>query len=561
MEEKHLVSINDLNRLVKNGEVTVIDVRSPEEFKENHIPFALNIPIKEIEAGEVNFDKDKTIVTVCGNGGGRSTRAANFIRENYAIKALYLEDGTFGWLDNERKKADEKLSFLQKLLHRGFLPGDSDEEKLKKSILLIMAFPFALAALLWGSIYFFNGLILPGSIPFTYGILSLISIGLFIAFGQFRFFRFSQILLILLLPLFLQISLGGFISSSSIILWAFIAPLGAMFFYSARQAVFWFVAFIFVVILAFAVNDYLPVYFNWHLSETFINRFFLMNIVGICLLIFLMQHYFAAKQTELKSAVEEKSAELLERNKEVTDSINYAKRIQHAMLANEALLRENLIEYFILFKPKDIVSGDFYWATTKNDQFYLAVCDSTGHGVPGAFMSLLNISFLNEAINERNIEKPNEICAHIRNRLIESISNDGGRDGMDGVLLSIDSEKKKLCFTAAHNAPILIRDNTIIEFDADKMPIGKGIKSDDFKHHIVDIESGDLFYLYTDGYTDQFGGPKGKKFKYRQMLALLQSICNQSMAEQKKILEAIIDNWRGNLEQTDDILMVGFKVK
>lgn len=175
-------------------------------------------------------------------------------------------------------------------------------------------------------------------------------------------------------------------------------------------------------------------------------------------------------------------------------------------------------------------------------------------------MSLLNISFLNEAINERNILLPNEICGHVRNRLIESISQYGGQDGMDGVLVCLDKENKKLSFAAAHNAPILIRKNTLIEFEADKMPIGKGERIDNFKQQIIDVEAGDLFYLYTDGYTDQFGGPKEKKFKYKQMKALLQSVCNQSLAEQKKILDAIISNWRGDLEQTDDILIIGFKI-
>ncbi len=285
-----------------------------------------------------------------------------------------------------------------------------------------------------------------------------------------------------------------------------------------------------------------------------------MNIIGVSVIIYLLQYYFFSKQAELKKSVEYQSQELQEKNKETTDSINYAKRIQHTMLAKEALLKNNLSEYFILFKPKDIVSGDFYWATSKNDNFYLAACDSTGHGVPGAFMSLLNISFLNEAINERNILMPNKICDHVRTRLIESISQDGGQDGMDGVLVCLDKEKKKLSFSAAHNAPILIRNNKVIEFEADKMPIGKGERTDNFKQQTVDVETEDIFYLYTDGYTDQFGGPKGKKFKYKQMKALLQSICNQSLAEQKKILDAIISNWKGDLEQTDDILIIGFKI-
>jgi rhodanese-related sulfurtransferase len=148
MEEKHLITINDFNRLVKDGKVTAIDVRSLEEFKEKHIPFALNIPIKEIESGEAKIDGEKTIVTVCGSGGGRSTRAANLIREKYSTDAFFLEDGTFGWLENESRNKVEKLSFFQKIVRRGYLPGDTEDEKIKKATLFIMAFPFALAGLL-----------------------------------------------------------------------------------------------------------------------------------------------------------------------------------------------------------------------------------------------------------------------------------------------------------------------------------------------------------------------------------------------------------------------------
>ena len=559
--EKKSINLAELNLLLKSSnDLLVIDVRSEEEYKGQHIPFAINVPIEQIEAKKSSFDSRKTIVMVCGNGGGRSERAADFIRENYISNVFFLETGTFGWIENENKIAIKKNSPIQKLLQKGQLPNDTDNEKLKKSTLLIMAFPFAFAGLVWGALYFFSGLILPGLIPFSYGILSLISIGAFLISKKFNFFRFSQLFLILLLPLLLQISLGGFMQSSSIILWALISPLGALAFYGAKKSIYWFAAFVLAVIVAFLLNDYLPLYFNWHLSDKFINRFFLMNVIGISFIIYLLQYYFVRTQAKLKMSDEQKSLEIREKNREITDSINYARRIQQTMLANEDLLKNNLSDYFILFKPKDIVSGDFYWATSKNDNFYLAACDSTGHGVPGAFMSLLNISFLNEAINERNIFSPNEICGYVRNKLITSISRDGGQDGMDGVVVSIDKEKKKLSFAAAHNAPILIRNNELIEFEADKMPIGKGERAENFKQQVIDVEKDDLFYLYTDGYTDQFGGAKGKKFKYKQMKALLQSISNQSLSEQKKILDAIINNWKGDLEQTDDILIIGFKI-
>ena len=244
----------------------------------------------------------------------------------------------------------------------------------------------------------------------------------------------------------------------------------------------------------------------------------------------------------------------------MVDSINYAKLIQYALLANKKLLQDNLPEHFVLFKPKDIVSGDFYWATKKENAFYLAVCDSTGHGVPGAFMSLLNISFLNEAITEKNISAPNEILNHVRKQLIEK--TDGRNDGMDAVLLKFENinNEIKIQYAAANNEPLLIRNNKVIPLPKDKMPVGKGEKTDSFTLQTMDIEKGDLLYFFTDGYVDQFGGHKGKKFKYKQLEELLLTHHDKSLTEQKEILNTSFSNWKGNLEQVDDILFIGIRI-
>lgn len=249
-----------------------------------------------------------------------------------------------------------------------------------------------------------------------------------------------------------------------------------------------------------------------------------------------------------------------EHQKGTIDSINYARRIQYALLANEDVLKRNLKEHFVLFKPKDIISGDFYWATEHNSKFYLAVCDSTGHGVPGAFMSLLNMGFLSEAIKEKNIEKPNEILNYVRTRLIDSIGNDGQQDGMDAVLLCFEKENKTVSYAAANNQPVLIRDNQIKILPKDKMPVGKGEKTDGFNLQTINLQKNDVVYLYTDGYADQFGGPKGKKLKYKQLNGLLLGIYDKQASHQSDVLNQTIENWKGHLEQVDDILIIGFKL-
>ena len=248
---------------------------------------------------------------------------------------------------------------------------------------------------------------------------------------------------------------------------------------------------------------------------------------------------------------------------EMIDSINYAKRIQFALLAHQDLLSKNLPEHFVFFKPKDIVSGDFYWATRKDGYFYLAICDSTGHGVPGAFMSLLNISFLNEAINEKNITAPNDVLNHVRTRLIENM--DGGQDGMDAAILKFKCVKlgetiTKMEYAAANNAPLLIRNSEIILLAKDKMPVGKGEHLHSFTLHQIELQKGDNLFLYTDGFADQFGGPRGKKFKYKQLNQLLIANVNASMIKQKETLSSTIHNWQGNLDQVDDICIVGIKI-
>ncbi|HEY0029964.1 MAG TPA: tetratricopeptide repeat protein [Bacteroidia bacterium] len=284
------------------------------------------------------------------------------------------------------------------------------------------------------------------------------------------------------------------------------------------------------------------------------------GVIGFLLMLMIAGISFRAFKNKQKAniIIEEQKQIVEEKQKEIVDSINYAKRIQYAMLAHDDLLKKNLGEHFVFFNPKAIVSGDFYWATKKEDRFYLAVCDSTGHGVPGAFMSLLNISFLNEAITEKNITAPNEIFDHVRRRLIEKVSQDGAQDGMDGILICF--EKGKITYAAAHNPPLIIQEGELHELKYDKMPIGKGEKEAPFNLYHIDHKKGDLLYFYTDGYADQFGGKNGKKFKYKQLQQLILANSGKPMQEQKEVYEKNITEWRGNLEQVDDILMIGIHI-
>jgi serine phosphatase RsbU (regulator of sigma subunit) len=210
------------------------------------------------------------------------------------------------------------------------------------------------------------------------------------------------------------------------------------------------------------------------------------------------------------------------------------------------------------------VSGDFYWATEQHDRFYIATCDCTGHGVPGAFMSLLNISFLNENIIEKGISDPSLILDQQRRQIIKALNpvgNENSKDGMDCVLCSFDLSNNKLEFAAANNPLWLVRDEKIIEFNPDKMPVGKGEQNDKgFTLQSIDLQKGDMIYMFTDGFADQFGGPKGKKFMYRQLGKLILSVHKTPMNAQKQALSNELNSWKGSNEQVDDILVIGIRI-
>ncbi|MGZ4090006.1 MAG: PP2C family protein-serine/threonine phosphatase, partial [Bacteroidia bacterium] len=192
--------------------------------------------------------------------------------------------------------------------------------------------------------------------------------------------------------------------------------------------------------------------------------------------------------------------------------------------------------------------------------FYLAVCDSTGHGVPGAFMSLLNIGFLSEAIKEKDILDPNEVFNYVRQRLIDSISKEEQKDGFDGILLCVNKTTYKITYAAANNNPVLVTNNNLINLKADNMPVGKGERVAGFNLFEIEAKKGDTIYLFTDGFPDQFGGPKGKKFKYRQLEEILLTNNALPLSEQAVKLNTAFEEWKGNLEQIDDVLIIGIKI-
>jgi serine phosphatase RsbU (regulator of sigma subunit) len=253
------------------------------------------------------------------------------------------------------------------------------------------------------------------------------------------------------------------------------------------------------------------------------------------------------------------------KNKEITDSINYAKRIQQSILTSDLYFKRYTTDFFILFKPKDIVSGDFYWALDHEKKFIVMTADCTGHGVPGAMMSMMGINFLNEIVNEKRIANPAAILNQLRNDITKALNPEGSvietKDGLDCCLCSFDFEQMRLTYANANNSFYIIRDNEVIVSKSDKMPVGAGYNSDNpFREFEIDIRRNDLVIALTDGYADQFGGPKGKKFKYKQLEEMLLASAHLPLNNIKKLLNDTIESWKGNLEQVDDICVIGIKI-
>jgi serine phosphatase RsbU (regulator of sigma subunit)/ligand-binding sensor domain-containing protein len=251
-------------------------------------------------------------------------------------------------------------------------------------------------------------------------------------------------------------------------------------------------------------------------------------------------------------------------NLEMTQSIEYAKRIQNAVMPKTEEIDAILPEHFILFKPRDIVSGDFYWMTERNNKIIVAAADCTGHGVPGAFMSMLGISFLNEIVNERNETKPSLILNHLRDSIKSTLSQTGkegeSKDGMDIALCTIDLEAKKIEFAGAYNPLYLVRNGELIETKGDKMPVGiHMVEKESFTHNEMNFEKNDCIYLFSDGYVSQFGGEDGRTYKsvpFKKMLAI---ISEKPMEKQCQMLDEEFVEWQGHNHQVDDILVIGIK--
>ena len=289
------------------------------------------------------------------------------------------------------------------------------------------------------------------------------------------------------------------------------------------------------------------------------------------------------ERLKMENEIAVQSGIIEQKNKDITDSINYAKRIQEAILPNDEEMAEALSDYFVYYRPKDIVSGDLYWAntttTTPKDgpgrkMSLIAAIDCTGHGVPGAFMSIVGHTILEQTLTDPSVNSPGAALDFLTLGVIRTLKQKAGddfsiKDGMDIALCAIDHTDMKLYFAGANNPMYLVRNGELKQYSGDKQPIGAYIREQKpFTSTTVDLQPGDCVYIFTDGIADQFGGPRGKKFKYKQLQQMLLDLHKLPMKQQRKEVHARIEEWMNygsvagtkGYEQTDDMLLIGFRI-
>ena len=343
-------------------------------------------------------------------------------------------------------------------------------------------------------------------------------------------------------------------------------------FIGAGMLILWEIQYsVIIVVLSILSNIlFLTLFSHLTIKDVMLNGGLLTTVVSIFSIILIQTRYNLNKKEIISRLALHRSNQILNRQKliiqEKTDkiesSIRYAKRIQEAILPTQEILDEITPESFIYYKAKDIVSGDFYWFGKLENKSIIAAVDCTGHGVPGAFMSMIGNTILNKLIFENKYSEPAQILFELRKEVIQTLSSSNQKDGMDIALCTIDIEKMKLEFSGAHNSLYIVRDKELTELKANRMPIGKYFNTDkmEFYNHEFDLQESDMLYLFTDGYTDQFGKETDRKFTKKRLKELLVSIAHLPVEKQEKNIAEVMGNWKQDLEQLDDMLLIGIRI-
>lgn len=459
------------------------------------------------------------------------------------------------------------LERLDKVLPKNVKGSDLD---LKITYMYLMGGIMSMGGLVWGFLCLFFDIYIGSIIPFSYIGFTAIN---FLVFRQKRNFKsasFFQVLISLLLPFMMQWYLGGFLPSGAVMMWAILAVLGSLSFQSLKSSRLW----IYLFIGLTAISSFEDIYRYENVTHQ--TTFLVINIAFIFTAIYYLVVYLIQVRERANKVLKEK-------NSLITSSIDYAKLIQESVIQDEETFTGLIPNSFVIYRPKDIVSGDFYWTKRLSEhQFHLVVADCTGHGVPGAFMSLLGINILNQVVPADHWLAPNLIFDRLNEQIIGTFKTDKApAHGMDASIVSVHNQKKLLFFTGAksrlfllrndastplivngkEHEPILESENRILyTIKGDRQSIGKSNEPlNPFSRNQIEYLRGDQIFLSSDGFFDQFCAANEKKYLRKRFCELIINFSEQQSADSKKnLIEHSLDNWQGKNEQTDDICVVGF---
>lgn len=445
-------------------------------------------------------------------------------------------------------------TFSQKFQEIGTIPGKKTSiQSAIKSFSWIVFWTF-IASITWSIMLYAIGQAKAAVFPLIASIGIPLSVLIFHINKNFSAHVNRYLTMLLLLPALVQIFHGGFINSGAVICWSVITPLMALAFKKPKQARITFFLFVLILFVTAIVEFVIEVPYNV-MSKEVVTLQFLMNFAGVMSLCFFPILGFSKVLYKTRK-------KLRSNNKQIIHSINYAKYIQTAILQSKEQLN-NLLNHnsFLFFQPKDIVSGDFYWAHKDEDYTFLACADCTGHGVPGAFMTMIGINHLNSIIRENNEKDPAKILTLLHQRVISSLKNAGEHvhDGMDITICKINFKSKEVQYSSAMSKVFLYNGDRIVTCPVNKASIGDSRRDISYTNTCLQLEEGNILYLTTDGYIDQFGGERDKKFGTNQLTSLLNSLKEENLAEQENQLKAQFYSWKSDRDQIDDVTFIGIK--
>lgn len=355
---------------------------------------------------------------------------------------------------------------------------------------------------------------------------------------------------------------GGLIST--VLPWLAVLPITSLMLIDKNSGWVWtiFTCLAIIMVGILTLNGY---NFEDETSESMLYIFNILNLNGLGVLIFLIATVFENTRNLALKQLEDKKRLLDQKHKEFTDSVLYAKRIQEAIMPSIDAVHKALKNGFIMYEPKDVVAGDFFWMEIPIEDpniVYFAAADCTGHGVPGAMVSVVCSTALTKALLEEGIRDTGRLLDRTRDLVITQLAKGGEevKDGMDISLCALNTKTNQLQWSGANNPIWIVRKKELIDIKPVKQPIGKYTIQTPFISHQIELEEGDFLYVFTDGFQDQFGGPKGKKYKTANFKKLLLSINENSISDQKQIIESTFHDWKGELEQVDDVCIIGVKV-